>query len=278
MVARPLQHVHRELRRIGHLQEEDLLARDVGDAGRIVAQRQRVEAVEDQAQRGMAGAPYEVPGLAVTRGEAAPCQRLEAHAQAMGRGAFGQRMQLRGGARGIVDGERRGVRAAQHQRHAQRGHQLELALGALQAAAELRLGHAFEIAERLVEVDRQAQVGREAAQLDGRALEVDEVALEQLDAVEARCGDRLELLAQRAAERDGGDRAVHARRGALRKVGGGLVRVHGSDFRNAGPCPQPFSVAFDRSSNAIVRISHESGVTPRSDGPPMTPPNQRLRQ
>ncbi|MDH6593918.1 hypothetical protein M2165_003807 [Variovorax sp. TBS-050B] len=168
-----------------------------------------MEAVEDQPERGMIGLAHDLPGLAVTRSEATPGQRLEAHAQPPARGALGEFVQLRGRQRRVVDGERRGVRAAQHQRRAHRRHQIELALGAIQAAAELRLGHRLEVAERLVEVDRKAQVRGNAAQLGGRTPEIDEVALEQLDALETRGRDGLELLAKRAAEGDGGDGAVH---------------------------------------------------------------------
>jgi hypothetical protein len=168
-----------------------------------------VEAVEDQPQVRVVGLLHDVPGLAVQRGVAAPGQRLEAHAQVAARGALGQFVQLRGGQRRVVHRQRRGVGAAQHQRRAHGFHQVELALGALQAAAELRLGHALEVAERLVQVDRQAQVGDDAAQLGGRALEVDEVGLEQLDAVEARGRNGFEFLAKGAAERHGGDGAVH---------------------------------------------------------------------
>ena len=56
MVPRPLQHVHRQQRRVGHLQEEDALARNRGDARGIVLQRERVEAVEDETQVRMVGA------------------------------------------------------------------------------------------------------------------------------------------------------------------------------------------------------------------------------
>jgi hypothetical protein len=41
--------------------------------------------------------------------------------------------------------------------------------------------------------------------------ELQQVVLEDLDAVEARGGDRLQLVAQHARQRDGGDGATHAR-------------------------------------------------------------------
>src|SRR5206468_2161692 len=46
VMAAPLQDVHREPRRIRELQEEYLVARDFCDACRIIAERQRMKAVE----------------------------------------------------------------------------------------------------------------------------------------------------------------------------------------------------------------------------------------
>ncbi len=46
----PLQHIHCQQRRIGELYEEDPLARDIDDAARVIAQRQRMETVENHPQ------------------------------------------------------------------------------------------------------------------------------------------------------------------------------------------------------------------------------------
>ena len=109
-------------------------------------------------------------------------------------------MQLRGGEVRVVDRQRRRVRTAQHHRYVQFLHQVELALGAVEAALELRLGHAFEIAEWLIQVDGQAQIGHHRPHLRSRAPVVDEVVFEEFDAVEARGRDGLELFGQRPAE------------------------------------------------------------------------------
>jgi len=95
VVPRPLQHVHRQQRRVGHLQEEDALARDRRDAGRIVPQRQGVKAVEDEAEMRMVSLHDDLPGLSVKAHVAAPGERLVADAQVSPGGALGQRMQLR---------------------------------------------------------------------------------------------------------------------------------------------------------------------------------------
>ena len=52
VVAAPLQDVHRQLGGVGELQEEDLVARDLRDACRVVAAGQDVEAVEADADVG----------------------------------------------------------------------------------------------------------------------------------------------------------------------------------------------------------------------------------
>jgi hypothetical protein len=73
------------------------------------------------------------------------------------------------GALGLGQRQRRGVGAHQHQRRAEFLHQVELALGPLERAPVLGLGQAFEVAERLVQVDREAEVRRAIAR-SSRAL------------------------------------------------------------------------------------------------------------
>ena len=73
--------------------------------------------------------------------------------------------------------------------------------------AKSRLAARLEVAERLVEVDSEAEAARPFADLGGRQRRRDQVGLEELDGVEARGGRRVELLLERAAQADGGDRA-----------------------------------------------------------------------
>ena len=104
--------------------------------------------------------------------------------------------------RGAVDAaerDRRDAGADQHQVGAELLHDIELALGAVEGAAALRLGQALEVAERLEQRDREAGVARHPADVARRAVEGEEVVLENLDAVEARGGDRRELLGKVAA-------------------------------------------------------------------------------
>jgi hypothetical protein len=88
-------------------------------------------------------------------------------------------------------------------------HHVELALGALEVAAEDVVGDRLEIPERLEEGDLQADVLGHHADVPGRAVEEQEVVLEQLDGVELGRRDRGELFLERAAQRDCGDGPAH---------------------------------------------------------------------
>ena len=158
---------------------------------------------------GMVGAPHDLPGVAMVVDVAAPGQRLVADAQAALRRPLAELAEIGGGAVDAAQRERRDVGADQHQVGAELLHQVELALGAVEGARALRLGHALEIAERLEQRDLQAVIADHAADFARRAVEGEEIVLEDLDAVEAGRGDRRELLAQIAADRHGGDRGLH---------------------------------------------------------------------
>ena len=103
MVAAPLQDVHRHPRRVGELEEEELLAGIVRDPGRIRAAREDVEAVQADAERRMVGALDDPPGVLVVVDVAAPRQRLVGDPQPARGGPLGQLAQLRGGQRVVVD-------------------------------------------------------------------------------------------------------------------------------------------------------------------------------
>jgi hypothetical protein len=94
-VATPRQRIHLQPGRIGELQEEDAVTGDVGDASRIVAQRQRVKAVDAQAEGRVRGALDQVPRLAVGAHVSAPGQRLVRNAEVALRRPLGERAQLR---------------------------------------------------------------------------------------------------------------------------------------------------------------------------------------
>ena len=74
---------------------------------------------------------------------------------------------------------------------------------------ELRVGDPLRVAERLVEIQRQAEPRGQRRDLLGAGRRRDQVGFEDLDAVEARLGAGVQLVGQRAAEADGGDGGAH---------------------------------------------------------------------
>ncbi len=131
---------------------------------------------------------------------AAPAQRLVADTQAAPRGALAEQAQI--GRRELVVVGRIGRDAAadQHQVGLELGHEVELALGAVEIALQLVARPRLEIAERLEQHDAQAAVVGDALHVGWRAFEIEQVILEDLDAVEAGRRDRGQLVDQRPAE------------------------------------------------------------------------------
>ncbi len=157
----------------------------------------------------MRGALDDPPRVVVLVDVAAPGQRLVGDAQAARGGAVGEEGELLGGEVVVVDGVGRDVRADEHRRRPDALHDVELRLGAAQVARELLRADGLEVAERLVEVDAQAELGGAEADVVRRERRGDQVGLEQLDPVEAGRGRRGELLLEGAAQADGGDPRAH---------------------------------------------------------------------
>src|SRR5690606_11493137 len=88
---------------------------------------------------------------------------------------------------------------------------VELALGTVEGAASLGLRQPLEVAERLEQRDLEPVVADHRADFGRRAVEGEEVGLENLHAVEAGGGDRRQLLVQVAAQGNCGDRRPHFR-------------------------------------------------------------------
>ncbi len=212
VVAAPLQHVHPQPWRVGQLEEEQLLAGDDADAGRVAAPRQDVEAVQAQPERGVVGAAHDPPRVVERVDEPAPGECLVGDPQAPLGGAGGQQVQLLGGEVVVVHGVRRDRRAHQHRVGAELLHHVELVLGAAEVGREHVRRDRLEVAERLVEVDREAQPGAALADLPGRPPRDDQVVLEDLHAVETRRGDRGQLVVEGAGQADGGDAEPRAHR------------------------------------------------------------------
>ena len=134
---------------------------------------------------GWSAASHEPPGVVVLADVAAPGERLVGDAEPARRGPLGERPQLRRGEGVVVDRVGRDVRADEDQVGPEVLHHVELRLRPAQVALELVRRHRLEVAERLVEVDGQAEVVGQRAHLARRERRADEVVLEDLDAVEA---------------------------------------------------------------------------------------------
>ena len=144
---------------------------------------------------GMIGAADDLPGVAVVVDVAAPGESLVADAQTALAGALAELAEIVGRAVDPAERLRRDVGADQHQVGAELLHQVELALRPVEDAAAMRLRHALEVAERLEEGDLQPMVAHHRADLGRRAIERQEVVLEDLDAVEPGRCNRGKLLA-----------------------------------------------------------------------------------
>jgi hypothetical protein len=200
VVAAPFEHVHRELRRIGDLHEGDPLAGDGGDRVRTIVERQRVEAVEREAEVRAVHRVHELPRVAVAFHDAAPRERLVRGDHAGRARGLGERAELVDQQRVVRDRVGRHVAAYQDAVGAERVHHVELAADAVEVARELRRAHALEVAKGLEQHDVEPEIGGHAPHVGGRSIEVDEVVLEDLDTVEA-CGlDGGELLGKRAGQ------------------------------------------------------------------------------
>ena len=204
-----IEQVHVDARSVGQLDEEDPVAGDRADCLGIDTSRERVEAVDDQANIVMVGAPHDFPGVAMVVDMTAPGKCLVADTDTVSGRALAKLTKIRGGAIDAAEGKRRHVGADEDGIRAKLAHQVELAFSALKCARALRLRHALEIPKRLEQQDFQPVITDHAAHLGGAAVECEKVVLEDLDAVEAGRCDRGELLAQIAADRNGRDGGLH---------------------------------------------------------------------
>src|SRR5262249_40870873 len=80
-VPAPRQRIHVEGGGIGHLHEKDALTRDRTHRTQLGLAREGVETVEHEADSGVIGAAYGLPGIAVVVDVLAPGQSLKADAQ-----------------------------------------------------------------------------------------------------------------------------------------------------------------------------------------------------
>ena len=200
MVAAELERVHADRRGVRELQEEDPVSGDLLDARRVIAPGEDVEGVEAGAEGGMISTLHHVPRAPVVGDVTAPRQRLEGDPDAVLLRLLREEVELSRGELAVVDRVRGDVGADEEGVGAQLGHELELVSRSAEVRLERLWRDTLEIAERLVHVDRQAELRREIAHVGRRKLRRDEIGLEDLDAVEARCRRCLELEFQGAAQ------------------------------------------------------------------------------
>ena len=145
--------------------------------------------------------------------------------------------------------------ADQHGVGAEAGHDVELVLGAAQVARRGGRVGRVEVAEGLVEVDRQAEVGAAGGQLGRGPRRGDQVGLEELDAVEPGRRGGVELVLQRAGQADGGDRRCGSAERGLRR-GVDEARRSAASIRSAsGSTP-----VNSRNASAAWKHGHAAAV------------------
>ena len=210
MVTAPGQHVHGQGRSIRELEEEDLVPGDLLDRRRVMPAREDVEAVEADSDRGMVGELDDPPRTSVVVDESSPGEGFVRQAYAVHRSLVAEPAQLRGRHLVVVDGGGADVAADQHGVDPEALHEAELRLRPSQHVAELLVRDAFGIAERLVEVEGQAQSACQRGDLLGLLRRADQVGLEDLDAVEPGLRAGMQLLDQGAAQADRRDRRAQA--------------------------------------------------------------------
>ena len=206
----PRQWVEPHHRRVGQLGEEDAIARNFRDGRVVVVDCESVERVDHQPDRRMIGRLHNLPRMAEFIDLAPPGERLVPDAEAAPRRTLAERAQVFGGDRVVADRVGRSVAAHQHQVGAELLHHVELGFGAVEVLRHPRAGRGLEVAEGLEQQNAQAEVAADRLHLGGRAVEIEQVVLENLYPVEAGRRDGLQLFDQRAAERHSGDGPKHS--------------------------------------------------------------------
>ena len=161
-------------------------------------------------QRRVVGDAHDLPRAAVIPDVGRPGQCLERDAHPALVRQLGGLVQLLGGQPVVVDGVGLATRADEDQIGAQLGHDVELALEAAHRLCVLRLGHAFQIAERLQHLDLETELFAALPDPAWGPQAAEQVLVEDLDAVEPGVCHRGELLVQGARQGDRGDRSTHS--------------------------------------------------------------------
>ena len=116
-----------------------------------------MEAVEADSDAIMVGKTHDAGGDLVTVDESAPCERLIGDAHAEPIGEVTQLTQLGGGELLVAAPRRRHVAAQEHRLDAETVHEREFRRRPSEILLEQVGTHAFEVAERLVQIERQTE-------------------------------------------------------------------------------------------------------------------------
>ncbi len=138
-----------------------------------------------------------------------PGERLECDAHAAAARPLAEFPEIVGGTVDPAQALGRDIGAHHQEIAAELLHGVELSLRSGEDARALRLGHALEISERLVDGDPEAEVTSDPPHVRRRTIEGQEVVLKNLHRLEAGCGDRLQLLGERAAQANSRDGGLH---------------------------------------------------------------------
>ncbi len=154
----PLEDVHRQERSVRQLEEEDLLAGNLANSGGIVTAREDVKAVQTGTERRMVDALDDLPRMAVRVDVGTPRERLVGNLLAVLGRQFGESSELLCQLTVVVTCGRQGRGAHQECLAPQLIHELEFALHSNKIPSKLGLVHRVEVAERLIQIEGQAQI------------------------------------------------------------------------------------------------------------------------
>ena len=194
MVPAPRQDVHGERRGVGELEKEDLLPRDRSDLRRVVPTGKHVKTVEAQTHCRMVGEFDDPPRTSVVVDEPSPGEGFEGDAQSVSGGEVAHTSELIGGHRVVVDGRGGDIAADEDRVDTQSRSGGECRVRASQVVGESRLADTFDVAQRLIQVQRQTKPLCEGSNLLRGLIGGDEIGLEDLHTGEARCGARVQFL------------------------------------------------------------------------------------
>ncbi len=196
----PVEKIHVDQGRISQLDDEDLVLRDRTDRIDVDLAGERMKTVENDADIGMIGTPDDFPSVTMIGDVPAPGKRLIADFQPAPGRSLAQFVKIRCGSVDASERNGRDVRADQNEIRPQFLHDVELPLGTVERPRAEWFRHALEIAERLEQGNLQPEITCHPTDIARTSIESEKIVLEDLDAVKAGLGNRLQLLRKFATD------------------------------------------------------------------------------